>query len=101
MAFRKPPTVEVPKRDQAVSRGRDLSGVSIDSFAMDALDEVLSVGRLGILVDHPPQQTDAKGNVVPISVAAARSRGCGPSSRPIRPRASSTGSSAASRTPGC
>jgi hypothetical protein len=75
MAFRKPPTVEVPK-GSSLSRGRQPERRVDGQLAMDALDEVLSVGRLGVLVDHPPQPDEC--DVVPLTGRAAREAGLAP-----------------------
>jgi hypothetical protein len=74
MAFRKPPTVEVPPAIGAYLDDVTMSGVALDALAMDTLDEVLGVGRIGILVDYPQQQT----NIVPLTVDAAARQGLRP-----------------------
>ena len=74
MAFRKPPTVEVPAGIEPYLADINLAGVSMDGLAMEALDEVLSVGRLGILVDHPPKID----NVKPLTLAVAEKQGLRP-----------------------
>jgi hypothetical protein len=78
MAFRKPPTVEVPKGIEPYLLDVDLAGRNIDALAKETLDEILSVGRFFILVDHPPQQFDDKGKVVPITKAVAEQIGLRP-----------------------
>ena len=74
MAFRKPPTVEVPDAIAGYLDDITMAGVSMDALAMDALDEVLSVGRFGLLVDHPT----APENVVPLTVEVAQRQGLRP-----------------------
>lgn len=74
MAFRKPPTVDVPAGIESYLEDVTMAGVSMDSLAMDVLDEVLSVGRIGILVDHPPKPE----NVATLTIEAANRRGLRP-----------------------
>lgn len=74
MAFRKPPTVEVPPGIEPYLEDVNMAGLTMDGLAMEALDEVLSVGRLGLLVDHPT----APENVTPLTVDAAQKLGLRP-----------------------
>jgi hypothetical protein len=74
MAFRKSPTVQVPAGIAGYLDDINMAGVSMDGLAMDALDEVLSVGRLGVLVDHPPKPD----NVTPLTVDVAARQGLRP-----------------------
>jgi hypothetical protein len=74
MAFRKPPTVDVPKGIESYLEDVTLAGMPMESFAKETVDEVLSVGRLGILVDHPPQPE----NVTALTVEAAQRLGLRP-----------------------
>jgi hypothetical protein len=78
MVFRKPPTVEVPKAIEPFLADVTLSGMSMEAFAKEVTEEVLGPGRIGILVDHPPSQTDEDGKVVPITRAVAEQRGVRP-----------------------
>ena len=78
MAFRKAPTVDVPATIEPYLEDVTMAGVSMNSLAKDALDEVLGPGRFGILVDHP----SAPDNVTPLSVAAAQARGLRPMIQP-------------------
>jgi hypothetical protein len=54
MAFRKPPTVDAPKGIEPYLEDVNMAGVALDPFAAEIVEEVMSVGRVGILVDHPP-----------------------------------------------
>ncbi|API58088.1 hypothetical protein BSL82_01240 [Tardibacter chloracetimidivorans] len=54
MAFRKPPTVEVPAGIEAYLLDVNMAGVSLDALASTVVEDVLEVGRIGLLVDHPP-----------------------------------------------
>jgi hypothetical protein len=74
MAFRKPPTVEVPTAVESYLPDVNMAGVSLNALAMDTLDEVLGIGRVGLLVDHPP----APENITPLSVEAAERLGLRP-----------------------
>lgn len=78
MAFRKPPTVGVPTAVEKYLEDINLAGVSIEGLARDVLDDVLGVGRIGLLVDHPPIEKDDEGKVVAISKAVAEQRGLRP-----------------------
>lgn len=67
MAFRIEPKRELPGGVDALTKDVTLSGVSLDAFASNIVEEVLEVGRVGILVDHPPRPE----NVQPINIATA------------------------------
>lgn len=53
MIFRKPPTLDVPEGMEDFMEDVTLAGVNFQGFAEMAVDEVLKVGRGGILVDYP------------------------------------------------
>jgi hypothetical protein len=74
MAFRKPPTVDVPAGIESYLDDVTLSGVSMEALAKETLEEDLSVGRIGILVDHPLQP----GNVTALTVNVAQQMGLRP-----------------------
>ena len=78
MAFRKPPTVDVPAGIEPMLEDVTLSGMTMEAFAKETLEEMLSPGRVGILVDHPPLQKDENGKVVPITQAVAETLGLRP-----------------------
>jgi hypothetical protein len=78
MAFRKPPTIKVPAAVESYLDDITMAGVRMDTLAMEALDEVLSVGRIGILVDHPT----APENVVPLTIDVAQKQGLRPMLKP-------------------
>jgi hypothetical protein len=84
MLFRKPPKMSVPAGIEDYLADVDLAGTSLDTFARCLALEVLEVGRIGILVDHQPMETDDKGNVVAISKAVAEQRGLRPSLQTYR-----------------
>jgi hypothetical protein len=74
MVFRKPIKVEVPAGIKDYLDDITMSGVSMEDFAKEILEDELAVGRIGILVDYP-QRPD---NVVPLTVAAAQAQGYRP-----------------------
>lgn len=71
MAFRKPPVVELPTAIEGMAADINLAGMTLDTLAGETVEEVLSVGRIGLLVDHPPLPE----NVKMLSKAAAEKRG--------------------------
>lgn len=52
LLFRKPPQIEVPSNIDIYLENIDLQGNSLDSFVEKVADEVITVGRIGLLVDH-------------------------------------------------
>jgi hypothetical protein len=74
MAFRKPPTVEVPKAIKPYLDDINMAGLPMEGLAKECVEEVLGPGRVGILVDYP----QAPANVSAITVAAAQSLGLRP-----------------------
>src|SRR3546814_11376322 len=57
MIFRKPPLVEHPEAMGGFMEDVTLAGVSFQSFAEMSVDEVVTVGRAGVLVDFPRVET--------------------------------------------
>lgn len=53
MVFRKPPQIEIPEGIRAHLDDITLDGISLQGFAENIVDDVIAVGRCGILVDHP------------------------------------------------
>lgn len=49
--IRKPPTIELPPRVQAIQEDIDYEGNGLRSFSKQCLDDQFEVGRFGILVD--------------------------------------------------
>lgn len=74
MAFRKPPVVNLPQTLEPYLLDVTLSGVSMFDFAKETTEEVLGPGRVGILVDHPPQP----GDETALTVGAAQKMGLRP-----------------------
>ncbi|WP_022684547.1 DUF4055 domain-containing protein [Sphingobium bisphenolivorans] len=74
MAFRKAPTVTVPDGLKPLLDDVTMAGVRLDALAGSIVEDVLSVGRIGLLVDHPPRPA----NVEAITVNAAQAMGLRP-----------------------
>lgn len=53
MVFRKPPHVKVPTLAEPMLKDVTLSGTSLHLFALEATEECLKLGRVGVLVDFP------------------------------------------------
>lgn len=73
MMFRKPPMIDLPASIDGYMEDVDMAGTSLETFARKVALEVLEVGRLGIMVDHPSIE-----GVVPLSVKAAEDQGLRP-----------------------
>lgn len=73
MMFRKEPAMVVPKGIEPYLDDVTMSGMTFDTLARITAGEVLEVGRIGILVDHPPM-TNAQG----ITLAAQERLGLRP-----------------------
>jgi len=74
MAFRKEPTIDVPKGIETYLEDVNMAGADINALATETVEDVLSVGRIGILVDHPMMPE----NVSAITVDAAEKLGLRP-----------------------
>jgi hypothetical protein len=53
MAFRKEPARDLPTLIERYSNDITMSGINLDALAENLVEEVLEVGRIGLLVDHP------------------------------------------------
>lgn len=53
MIFRKPPKMKLPKVVEDFSNNITLDGLSLQEFAEEIVDNDITLGRAGILVDHP------------------------------------------------
>ena len=71
MMFLKPPVTEYPTALEAIVADVSMSGLSLHQFAEMIAEEVVKIGRCGVLVDHPPM-TDA------MTLAQAQSLGMRP-----------------------
>ena len=71
MMFLKPPVTEYPTALEAIVADVSMSGLTLHQFAEMIAEEVVKIGRCGVLVDHPPM-TDA------MTLAQAQSLGMRP-----------------------
>ena len=74
MAFRVDPQAELPSGVETLAKDITLSGVSLNAFASNIVEEVLEVGRVGVLVDYP----QSPPNVTAITLATAERIGLRP-----------------------
>lgn len=58
LIFRKPPVVDVPKSIESMLEDVTMSGIDFQIFAQQTAIEILTTGRLGVLVDFPAQSTE-------------------------------------------
>lgn len=58
MLFRKEPVVEVPAAIEPYLLDVDMAGTPLDMFAQGLCEEVLTPGRVGVLVDYPTIEFD-------------------------------------------
>jgi hypothetical protein len=54
MLFLKPPKVEYPTSMQPIIDDISMSGLSLHQFSEMVADDIVTVGRCGVLVDYPP-----------------------------------------------
>lgn len=60
LIFRKDPTIKIPEALEVYRDDIDMAGTTLDGFAQDCVEEVLKVGRVGVLVDYPaPPESDS------------------------------------------
>ena len=53
MVFRRAPAVDVPDAADYLKHDADGAGTPLPAFAEDVVDELLTVGRVGVLADYP------------------------------------------------
>jgi hypothetical protein len=58
LVFRKSPRVVLPSPVEPFAHDIDMAGTPLRIFAEELVTEVLTVGRAGLLVDHPPARED-------------------------------------------
>jgi hypothetical protein len=58
LIFRKPPVVDVAKSTEPMLEDVTMSGIDFQVFAQQTAIEILTTGRIGILVDFPSQSTE-------------------------------------------
>lgn len=71
LLFIKPPITEYPQGLESIAADITMSGVNLHQFAEMVAEEVVTIGRCGVLVDHPPM-TEA------LTLAQAESLGMRP-----------------------
>lgn len=54
LIFRKAPRLELPPAVAHLTQDIDMGGTALTAFAEQLVEELLTVGRVGVLVDHPP-----------------------------------------------
>lgn len=81
MMFRKPPMLQVPTGIEPLLEDITMGGHNFTTLARNIACEVLEVGRVGILVDHPPM-LDMAGR--PLTVAQVEQYGIRPSIKPYK-----------------
>lgn len=75
MMFRKEPEIEVPDTVTELLQDVTMSGTPFTVFAQEVAEETMEVGRVGVMVDHPPT---VDNNGEPITVARAQELGLRP-----------------------
>ena len=58
LIFRKPPVVDVPESIEPMLEDVTMSGIDFQIFAQQTAIEILTTGRIGVLVDFPSQSTE-------------------------------------------
>lgn len=71
LAFRKKGNVNLPKGMDDISADITLNGKSLDDLARDVLEDVIRVGRIGLLVDHPQAPNFEDGAKMTVAQAQA------------------------------
>ena len=74
MLFKNEPAADLPAGIEAYLEDIDMAGTPLPAFAQDIVAESLTVGRVGVLVDHPTAALDEG-----VTVAQAAARGLRPS----------------------
>lgn len=64
MVWAKDPEVNLPKKLNYLEDSSDKEGGGLRDVAQQVTDELIAIGRYGILVDMPPQKFDSNGNAV-------------------------------------
>ena len=71
MLFRKSPQRVVPASIEPFMADVDMAGTPLDLFAQDIAEELLTLGRIGILIDRPPMPLNADGTALTVAQAEA------------------------------
>lgn len=59
--FRKQPTITLPESMQAYAKDIDFNGISLEGFLSSLVEEVIEVGRAGVLVEYPQREGAQNG----------------------------------------
>ena len=60
LVFRKAPQVEVPDSIRPMLANIDMAGETFEGLAQQVVDEVMTVGRAGVLIDFPPADAEVQ-----------------------------------------
>jgi len=69
MLFRKSPQRTVPPGIEPFMADVDMEGTPLDLFAQDIAEELLTLGRVGILIDRPPMPLNEDGTALTVAQA--------------------------------
>jgi hypothetical protein len=72
MVFRRPPIVDLPPAADGLIRDVDMMGRRVEDFADAVLREVLTTGRVGVLVDYTRDEDFSQGEIGGNPVAERR-----------------------------
>ena len=72
--FRKQPKISLPTSLEGFVGDIDMNGTSLEGFITEAVDEVLEVGRFGVLVEYPQKEDTEQ----PLTVTQATETGLRP-----------------------
>lgn len=71
MMFRKPPKQKIPDGIKLFLANINMQGVTFDQYSQDVATDVLEVGRIGLLVDHPAAPVTADGTAPTVAETEA------------------------------
>jgi hypothetical protein len=57
LIFRRPPTIDLPESADYLLTDVNTSGTPLLTFCEQVVDDIVAVGRVGMLADYPPMQT--------------------------------------------
>jgi hypothetical protein len=66
LVFRKYPTIQLPAALEAYEEDINMEGLSLVGFAQSVVEEVLEVGRAGVLVEYPAMPSNEAGAAITI-----------------------------------
>ena len=71
LVFRRYPTIKLPTALDPFETDINMEGMSLVGLAQAVIEDVLTVGRAGVLVDHPAQAVTEKGAALTVEQAQA------------------------------